>query len=57
MWLEKGSKCLTLFTSNGWEMQKIYWYKRNFGALVTDLLKAFDCLPHKLLYIKIYTSV
>ena len=46
MYFKKG----TVFKRNG----KILWVKS--GGLLTDFIKAFDCLDHELLTAKLYAN-
>ncbi len=47
--LRKGFSCLTVLT-DFIEMCRKYWDNKIYtGAVLTDLSKAFDCLPHCLL--------
>ena len=53
MWIRKGystQHCLLVLT----EGFKAIDTDNKFGALLTDLLKAFDCLDHSLLVAKLH---
>ena len=39
----------TLASGNVGNMEEVCWYRQSFGALLTDLSNAFDCLGHELI--------
>ena len=39
----------TLLSGNVGNMEEVHRYRQSFGALLTDLSNAFDCLGHELL--------
>ena len=54
MWIQKGLYYATLPIANAWEMELAVDNNEAFGALLTDLSKAFDCLSHDLLIAKLH---
>ena len=53
MWFSKGLQRTTLPFSYDREMEKVVDNGVAFGALLTDLSKAFDCIPHDLIIAKL----
>ena len=53
MWASEGFKYPAMSSGNVRKMERSADNSKMFGALLTDLLKAFDCLDHELLIAKL----
>ena len=53
MWIQKVFQCTTQPVVNAEKWKLAVDNKKVFGALLTDISKAFDCLSHDLLIAKL----